>query len=208
MADEQEQREPTAEEKYAPKLPKQVQDQVDAVNQAIINAAEPEQPDEEDDGGDDQYEEPDQDEEAAPDQEFPQPHTPAAEETWEQRARSSQGRLDQALNANMQLSRRVGELEQQIATLRVRGAEQPAPQAPAARQKLIKPEELNDYGEEFFDVVGRKRQGGIYADARDVRRADQAAGRRAAGGRQGRRADHRNVGSTIPFTTRCRIGRR
>jgi hypothetical protein len=154
MADEQEERELTPEEKYAPKLPQQVQNQVDAVNAALAQAAGAAEEQQPEDGEEYQqgveYDAEDQGDEETPDQ------SPAPEESWEQRARSSQGRLDQALNANMALSRRVSDLEQQLSTMQVRGAEAPAPLAPVPRQKLIKPEELNDYGEEFFDVVGRR----------------------------------------------------
>lgn len=155
MADEQE-RELTHEEKYGNKLPKQVQDQLDALNASMAQAAEGEPQDE--DEGDDQYEEQDQDDGESPDQAPPQPVSvvPPAEESWEQRARSAQGRLDQALSANTSLTRRLGDLEREINMMKLRGAEPAEPPVPKARTQLIKPEELTDYGEEFFDVVGRK----------------------------------------------------
>lgn len=159
MADDQQPRELTAEEKYAPKLPKQIQDQVDAVNAAMAGQQPPD--DEDDQQGDDdqgQYDDDQNDDQndgqqPPPQQEF-QPAAPG--DDWERRARSAQGRLDQALTANQQLAKRVNDLETEVNLMRVRGAEPPTPPVPRVVQKLIKKEEVDDYGEEFFDVVGRK----------------------------------------------------
>ena len=135
------------EEKYAPKLPKQIQDQVDAVNAAI--AAVPEQQpqpqpqdEQQPDGGEEVDGGPDGGQEPEP-------------ESWEQRARSAVGRLEQALSANQQLSRRISELEMQASSMKINGTGPTQPQS-YAKPQLIKPEEVNDYGDEFFDVVGRK----------------------------------------------------
>jgi len=141
MADQQE---PTAEQKYGPKLPKQIQEQVDAVNAALT--AEPEQPAEEQDQQDEYEEEGD---------EQPPEGEPSElqADSWEQRARSAAGRLEQALQSNQALARRVSELEDQMAGQKLKA---PAEPPPYQKQPLIKEEELNDYGEEFFDVVGRR----------------------------------------------------
>jgi len=142
MADQQE---PTAEQKYGPKLPKQIQEQVDAVNAALT--AEPEQPAEEQDQQDEYEEEGD---------EQPPEGEPSElqADSWEQRARSAAGRLEQALQSNQALARRVSELEDQMAGKKLKAEPQEPP--PYQKQPLIKPDELNDYGEEFFDVVGRR----------------------------------------------------
>jgi hypothetical protein len=160
-----------AEAKYTPKLPKQVQAQVDAVNAALA-AGEPMA-----DGAIDEHAQLGPGEPAAaPGQQPPQPgqpqpssgEPPAEEMTWEQRARSAMGRLDTALNANQQLSNRVGDLEQQIAMLRMNGSTQPAqPATPPPPPALIQPQERNDYGDEFFDVVGRRAKE-VYAPEFDV----------------------------------------
>ena len=142
MADQQE---PTAEQKYGPKLPKQIQDQVDAVNAALT--PEEGQPVEEQDDQQDEYEE---DEEQQPEGE---PQELQAD-SWEQRARSAAGRLEQALSSNQQLARRVSELEDQMAGKKLKA--DPVEPPPYQKKPLIKDEELSDYGEEFFDVVGRK----------------------------------------------------
>ena len=141
MADQQE---PTAEQKYGPKLPKQIQDQVDAVNAAL--SPEQEQP----------VEEQDQQEEYEEEGDEQQPEGEPSElqaDSWEQRARSAAGRLEQALQSNQALARRVSELEDQMSGQKLKA---PAEPPPYQKQPLIKDEELNDYGEEFFDVVGRK----------------------------------------------------
>lgn len=141
MADNQE---PTPEQKYGPKLPKQIQEQVDAVNAALTT--QPENPPQEPDQQDEYEEEDDGQPEGEPSELQP--------DSWEQRARSAAGRLEQALTMNQTLARRVSELEDQMAGKKLRAESSEPP--PYQKQELIKPDELNDYGEEFFDVVGRK----------------------------------------------------
>jgi hypothetical protein len=141
MADQQE---PTAEQKYGPKLPKQIQDQVDAVNAALTPEEEP--PAEEPEGDEPEFEEGDEQPEGEPQE--------LQADSWEQRARSAAGRLEQALSSNQQLARRVSELEDQMAGKKLKA--EPTEPPPYQKQPLIKPDEMNDYGEEFFDVVGRK----------------------------------------------------
>src|SRR5262245_54315767 len=142
MADQQEL---TPEQKYGPKLPKQIQDQVDAVSAALNTPTEEELQEQ-------QLEEQQPEEEFQPeDQQPPQELQP---DSWEQRARSAQGRLEQALQSNQQLARRVSELEDQMSGKRLKA--EPEEPAPYQKQPLIKPDEMNDYGEEFFDVVGRR----------------------------------------------------
>lgn len=150
MADDE--RPPTAEEKFAPKLPRQLQQQVDAVNAAMAQPSPGEPPKEALPEG--EYEEQPEGEE--PEDEQPQLLDDDEPPSWEQRARSAEGRLDQALNANQLLARRMGELERDMNLLKLRGAEPETPPVPKAKPQYVKPEEINDYGDEFFDVVGRK----------------------------------------------------
>lgn len=144
----------TAEEKYAPKLPKQLQDQVDAVNAALNTqpdegVGQPDQDGDEsqiaDDDGGEQDEQPD----------GQQPPAELQPESWEQRARSAAGRLDQVVSTNQQMARRISELENQLSGKQMRSPTEDPPQN-YAKPKLIKEEELTDYGNEFFDVVGRR----------------------------------------------------
>ena len=85
--------------------------------------------------------------------------SPEDEQTWEQKFKSQQGRFDQMLRANQTLAERVSELQQGMAALHARGLETPPAPAPAAerpKQKYVKDEEVQEYGTEFFDVVGRR----------------------------------------------------
>lgn len=81
---------------------------------------------------------------------------PLAEgETWEQRARSAEGRMAQLARANQDLVGRFGELENALAALRAAGAAPPAP-APEPLPRLITPEEETEYGTEMLTVVGKR----------------------------------------------------
>lgn len=144
----------SAEEKFGNKLPKQIREQVDAVNDALTRGEQMDQGAIEDQQVDPGPEQPETGQQPPPSS---LPEAPV-EESWEQRARSAAGRLDQALNANSLLSRRIGELEQQIGLLRLNGttAQPSTPPAPPPKPQLINPEERTDYGDEFFDVVGRR----------------------------------------------------
>lgn len=140
-----------AQAKYNPKLPKQLQEQVDAVNAAMAPQLEEQQPEEQ---LDDQLPE---EQPLEPDGQGDDDGGQAPElqpESWEQRARSAAGRLEQALSSNQNLARRVSELENQLSGQQLR--KQPQEPEPYQKQPLIKPDEVNDYGEEFFDVVGRR----------------------------------------------------
>jgi len=98
---------------------------------------------------------------AAQPQEPPASHgqPPEDDQTWEQRAKSAQGRIDQMLAANKALSDRVTELQNGMAALQARGLQPPPAPAPAAARaapSYVKPEEVQEYGEEFIDIVGRR----------------------------------------------------
>jgi hypothetical protein len=147
MADEQDEPQlpdPTPPQNYAPPLPRQLQAEVDAANQLREQMA---MPDQEPEGEEPEGEEYEEEQQELPFEEDDQ--------TWEQRARSTAGRLEQALTANQQMAQRLTELENSMATGRLR-APAPEPAAPKQRQRYLKEEEIQDYGEEFFDVVGRR----------------------------------------------------
>ena len=135
---EQGQEQESPELRFVPPLPQQLQRQVDEANQLRDQMAQqsPAQESEE------QVEYEEQDD--------------GSDETWEQRARSTAGRLEQALNANQQMARRLTELEQSIATAQLRNGGEVPPSAPKPKPRYVKDEEVQDYGEEFFDVVGRR----------------------------------------------------
>ena len=74
---------------------------------------------------------------------------------WERRFNAMKGRYDRAEQQTRQLAEQIQSLQQIIAQLE-------ATKAPAAREseikleKLITPEEENDYGQDFLKVVGKK----------------------------------------------------
>ena len=142
------------EAKHANPIPKQILAQMDQVNALMApqNGGDPgegEQDDQQDDQNDDQNDGQDDQQDDEGD---------GAPQTWEQRARSALGRLEQTLTTNQQLARRVGELEQQIGTTGLRNSRAAPPPEVSnyVKPQLIKPEERDDYGEEFMDVVGRR----------------------------------------------------
>jgi hypothetical protein len=181
----------TPEERFATKLPQQILNQMAEVN-AVLGIPE-NQPEGE---GDDDQQGPEGAPEGAPEGDDEGAAAPAElqpqgeqapgqpEDTWEQRARSTHGRLEQALNSNQQLARRIGELESQINSLKLRGAEQPAPApGPAPKPKLIKETELEEYGDEFFDVVGRRAREEFFPEFETLKQrlARLEAGQQAVG---------------------------
>jgi hypothetical protein len=145
MPDEQEiPQEENPELRFVPPLPKQLQAQVDQANQLreqMAQEPEPEAEPEEEPQGELEYED-----------EGPN----VDDQTWEQRARSTAGRLEQALQANQQMARRLTDIEQSMATTQLRNGGEVQPDAPKQKQRYVKDDELQDYGEEFFDVVGRR----------------------------------------------------
>jgi hypothetical protein len=80
------------------------------------------------------------------------------EQTWEQRFRSQQGRLEQAQKSNTALAERLSQLESLLATMKVRGAEEerPAAAVPKVAPKLVTDKEAEEYGNEFLTVVGKR----------------------------------------------------
>lgn len=92
----------------------------------------------------------------APAEAAPQPQ-PQPEESWEQRFRSQQGRMDQMLASNRDLHERIGKLNDLIATMQAKG-EEPSPieQKPKEKPRLVTEQEAADYGDELLTVVGKR----------------------------------------------------
>lgn len=87
-----------------------------------------------------------------------QPETQTKEpqpDPWEQRYKVLKGKYDAEVPA---MHRRITDLETLISTLQSKESEKPdtVPNLPV--DKLVKPEEINDYGSDFMDVVGRRAQ--------------------------------------------------
>jgi hypothetical protein len=144
---------------YIPKPPKQVQDQIaaaEALRAEMDKSATPpegEQPPE-------QQQAPEPTPRQAPDAPPPAAVTPPAEDeqSWEQRYRSQQGRLESVQKNNQALIDRLASLENQLATMKLRGAEEERPPAavPSIKPKLVTDKEAEEYGDEFLTVVGKR----------------------------------------------------
>ena len=86
----------------------------------------------------------------------PQPPAGDPVDTWEQRARSAQGRFEAAQATLQAQSERLENMEREMALLRASGASREPPPSVAAQQRLITEEEEKDYGKDLLDVVGRR----------------------------------------------------
>jgi hypothetical protein len=134
---------------YTPRPPRQVQEAMAAAEAIRAEMAAPPQ------------QEPPPQQQEPPGQEPPQqePPPPSQEEpTWEQRARSLQGRYETLQRNYSQQGDRIGELERLINTMRAQGAEPPPPPSdtPPPRPRFITPEEETEYGPDFLSVVGKR----------------------------------------------------
>jgi len=87
----------------------------------------------------------------------PQPQPPAGseEQTWEQRARSAQGRFEASQAALQAQAERLENMEREMALLRAGGAHE-VPPSQATVLRLVTDEEERDYGKDLLDVVGRR----------------------------------------------------
>lgn len=84
----------------------------------------------------------------------PEPRTDLNDESWEHRYRSMKGRYDRAAEQISALSEQVSGLQRVIATMQAK-----APATPASEmrfERLITPEEEQDYGSDFLNVVAKK----------------------------------------------------
>jgi len=78
------------------------------------------------------------------------------EESWEQRARSAQGRFENQMAVNRQLNDRLAELERSLNSMAATGRTPPAPAAEPEPIRLITDKEREDFGEDFLNVVGKR----------------------------------------------------
>lgn len=86
----------------------------------------------------------------------PAPATSPAGDPWEQRARSAEGRVSTLAQQLQAQAERASQLERLVATMEAQGqSPQPEGQTPAPFQRLITPEEENDYGVDLISVTKR-----------------------------------------------------
>jgi len=78
------------------------------------------------------------------------------DQSWEHRYKSMKGRYDRASEQLRALSEQVASLQNVISTMQATSKAPASDEAEAAIERLITPEEENDYGPEFLKVVGKK----------------------------------------------------
>lgn len=81
---------------------------------------------------------------------------PEDEQSWEHRYKSMKGRYDRAETQIRALSEQIASLQNVIATMQVQQPPQSDDPAELRAERLITPEEEQDYGSEFLSVVGKK----------------------------------------------------
>ena len=84
------------------------------------------------------------------------PQTKEDDQSWEHRYKSMKGRFDRSQDQIRSLSEQIQSLQNVMATMQATSAAPTAGEAEAAIERLITPEEENDYGSEFLKVVGKK----------------------------------------------------
>lgn len=80
---------------------------------------------------------------------------PDDDQSWEHRYKSMKGRYDRAETQIRQLSDQIASMQNVIATMQTAPPRDDAP-AELRAERLITPEEEQDYGSEFLNVVGKK----------------------------------------------------
>lgn len=85
-----------------------------------------------------------------------EPARPAAtdDQSWEHKYKSLHGRFTRQQDQIKELTEQIGGLQNVIATMQVSAPTAPLPEV--TLERLITPEEANDYGEEFLTVVGKR----------------------------------------------------
>lgn len=76
------------------------------------------------------------------------------DQSWEHKYKSLHGRYTRQQEQLKDLTEQIGGLQNVIATMQVAAPSAPLPELKVER--LITPEEANDYGEEFLNVVGKR----------------------------------------------------
>lgn len=145
---------------HTPRPPRQVQEAMAAAEAIRAEMQPPQEP---------QQEPPQQ--EPPPQEGTPPPAQPAAEEpTWEQRARSLQGRYETLQRNYTQQGERINDLERLVNTMKAQGSEPPAPPSntPPPRPKFVTPEETTEYGEDFLNIVGKRAREEYFPEFDDL----------------------------------------
>ena len=91
-----------------------------------------------------------------PPRQDPPPAAAASDESDAQKLRSALGRLEQAQRAGQQMYERMQTLEREVAAMRAAGAQPPAEPPAPPKPQLVTPEEVQDFGEDLLNVVGKR----------------------------------------------------
>ena len=83
-----------------------------------------------------------------------QPAPSVDEDTWEHKYKSMKGRHDRLQDQVQELTQQISSLQGVMATLQLDAASAPLPELSAER--LLTDEEVNDYGSDLLNVVGKK----------------------------------------------------
>ncbi len=81
---------------------------------------------------------------------------PEEDQSWEHRYKSMKGRFDRSQDQLRQMSEQIAGLQNVIATMQATAPVNPQITDSVTQERLITPEEENDYGPEFLKVVGKK----------------------------------------------------
>jgi len=100
------------------------------------------------------------------------PVTDENDESWAHKYRTMKGRFDKSQKQIAGLSDQINSLQQVIATMQLQPVAAP-PTGEMSAERLITPDELNDYGEEFLTVVGKKAREELLPEIR--KRDDEIA---------------------------------
>jgi hypothetical protein len=100
-----------------------------------------------------------------------QPEPSGDDQTWEQRFRSQQGRLEATLDANRALNERLNHLDTLLSTMEARGAQPPGkePPPPAQRPQLVTDQERTDFGDELLTVVGKRAREELFPEFNELK---------------------------------------
>ncbi len=115
-----------------------------------------------------------------PAQQPPGEQPPPDDQSWEQRFKSQQGRLETLSNTNRALNERLNHFENLIATMEARGQQQPANAPPPAPTKvtLVTDQERADFGDELLGVMGKRAREELVPEYSELKmRLDRIEGR-------------------------------
>lgn len=98
----------------------------------------------------------------------PTPTTDDNDESWAHKYRTMKGRFDKSQKQINALSEQINSLQQVIATMQIQTTSAP-PSGEMSAERFLTDAELNDYGEEFLTVVGKKAREEISPEVKSLK---------------------------------------